>query len=225
IVPGDFRATLEAPTAPDAQGNVPRVRGQLLATGGALVDVEVTSGPCTYHDQTGVVILARDISQQLRHEFELQELALYDDLTGLHNRRGFMLFAEQELARARRDKRAPMIVFADLDKLKEINDNHGHLAGDAALTLFAAAFKSVLRETDIVARWGGDEFVALLGEGGEGAIEQLEPRLGGAISALTKPGTKYRVRATVGSSSIDPARSLTEAIERADTELYQHKKR
>ena len=148
----------------------------------AALDVEIVSSPCVYHDRPAVVVLARDISAQLRYERDLHALALIDELTGLHNRRGFTLFAEQELARARRHGRVPVLVFADLDDLKGINDLHGHASGDAAIRLVAAAFKSILREADIVARWSGDEFVALLSDG-------IRPRRG-----RSTPGSPARSR-------------------------------
>src|SRR5206468_11452242 len=147
--------------------------------------------PCVYHDRPAVVVLARDISAQLRYERDLHALALIDELTGLHNRRGFTLFAEQELARARRHGHVPVLVFADLDDLKGINDVHGHAAGDAAIRLVASAFKSILRETDIVARWSGDEFVALLSDGDLGAAQNISQRLEAAIAALTPKDLPY----------------------------------
>src|SRR4029079_17268819 len=153
-------------------GRPPRVRGRFVKSTGGALDVEISSSPCVYLDQPAVVVLARDISAQLRYERDLHALALIDELTGLHNRRGFTLFAEQELARARRHGRVPVLVFADLDDLKGINDSHGHSAGDAALRLVAAAFKSIVREADIVARWSGDEFVALLSDGDPGDAQK-----------------------------------------------------
>ena len=203
----------------------PRVRGRLLTSTGAPLDVELSSSPCVYHDRPAVVVLARDISSQLRHERDLQALALVDELTGLHNRRGFSLFADQEIARARRSGRMPTLVFADLDDLKEINDVHGHASGDAAIRLVATAFKSILRESDIVARWSGDEFVALLSEGDPSMAEQMGERLAAAIASQGPIDSSYRVSATVGTSTLDPMLSLHDAIERADAELYTRKKR
>jgi diguanylate cyclase (GGDEF)-like protein len=136
-----------------------------------------------------------------------------------------MLFAEQERIRARRDKRVPVVVFADIDGLKAINDNFGHAAGDAAIRLVSHALKSVLRESDIVARWGGDEFVALIGEGGEKAAEQIGQRLTGAIAALRPSSQAYRVSASVGMSQLDTAIPLSEALEKADAALYEIKKK
>jgi len=201
------------------------VRAQMLGVGGNVVEVEVTSSPCVYHNMPATVVLARDITAQLRYERDLHALALVDDLTGLQNRRAFTLFAEQELARARRYGRTPVVVFADLDELKQINDQYGHAAGDAALRLVANALKSIFRETDIVARWSGDEFVALMVEGSEEASQLIGSRLDAAIAVQSPPGLPYIVTASVGATALDPALSLRDAMERADVELYTQKKR
>ena len=226
---GDFataesRDALEGLSSTAQGGRPPRVRGRLLKSSGSALDVEISSSPCVYHDRPAVVVLARDISSQLRHERDLHALALVDELTGLHNRRGFMLFADQEIARARRSGRLPTLVFADLDDLKGINDVHGHASGDDAIRLVARAFKSILRETDIVARWSGDEFVGLLSDGGPSVAEQIGDRLAAAIASQTLADSRYRVSATVGTSILDPMLPLHDAIERADAELYTRKR-
>ena len=219
----ESRDALEGLT--DARGGrPPRVRGRFMKTTGGSLDVEISSSPCVYHDQPAVVVLARDISGQLRYERDLHALALVDELTGLHNRRGFTLFADQEIARARRNGRLPTLVFADLDDLKGINDVHGHASGDAAIRLVAIAFKSILRETDIVARWSGDEFVALLSDGAPMAADLIGERLAAAIASQGSMDLPYAVSATVGTSTLDPILSLRDAIERADAELYTRKK-
>ncbi|MBA4070266.1 MAG: hypothetical protein C0497_00260 [Gemmatimonas sp.] len=223
FVPLELReALLTSPASRDGT-QATRLRGQLRSQTGRLTDVELTVGPCLYLDQPAVVLLARDITQQLRYERDLQALALVDELTGLANRRGFAFFAEAEVARARREQQTPVVVFADIDGLKQINDAHGHAAGDQAIRLVAQAFKSILRESDIVARWGGDEFVALIGEGGEAAAGHMGARLTGAIAALRPAGLPFAVTASLGVSMIDGALPLAEAMERADEALY-HKK-
>lgn len=203
----------------------PRTRARLMTGDGVAVDVEVASSPCLYHDRPAMVLLARDITSQLRYERDLHALALVDDLTGLQNRRAFTLFAEQELARARRYGRTPVVVFADLDGLKQINDQHGHAAGDAALRLVAGALKSIFREADIVARWSGDEFVAMMVEGSDEAAQNIGARLDAAIAMQSPPNQPYVVTASVGASPLDPALPLRDAMERADAELYAQKKR
>jgi diguanylate cyclase (GGDEF)-like protein/PAS domain S-box-containing protein len=208
-----------------ATDRAPRVRAQMLNANGSVVDVEVASSPCVYHDRPAMVLLARDITAQLRYERDLHALALVDELTGLQNRRAFTLFAEQELARARRHGRTPVLVFADLDGLKQINDKHGHSAGDHAIRLVANALRSIFRETDIVARWSGDEFVAMMVDGGDESAQAIGARLDAAIASQSSPGLPYVVTASVGASPLDPALPLRDAMERADAELYSQKKR
>ena len=222
----DSRAALLAAGDGEREAKQPtRFRARLVDIDGGAADVEVTSSPCIYQDEPALVLLARDITAQLRYERDLHALALVDDLTGLQNRRGFTLFAEQELARARRHGRTPMLVFADLDGLKQINDGHGHAAGDDALRQVANALRSVLRESDIVARWSGDEFVALMGEGGETAAESIAARLNAALAAHAPAGQPFAVTASVGMSALAPELPLTNAMERADAELYATRKR
>lgn len=223
FVPAELHDLLDNPPAADGDARTPRQRGQLRSTTGRLVDVELTAGPCLYLDQPAVVVLARDISQQLRFERDLHALALVDELTGLANRRGFAFFADAEVARARRDQHKPVVVFADIDGLKQINDAHGHAAGDLAIRVVAQAFKSILRESDIAARWGGDEFVALIGEGGEAVASQLSARMAGAISALRPVGLPYNIAASLGVSALNPELPLAEAMEQADAALYRKK--
>ncbi len=223
FIPLGLREALLTSPASNSGEHATRLRGQLRSQTGRLTDVELTVGPCLYLDQPAVVLLARDITQQLRYERDLQALALVDELTGLANRRGFAFFAEAEVARARREEHTSVVVFADIDGLKQINDAHGHAAGDQAIRLVAQAFKGILRESDIVARWGGDEFVALIGEGGETVAGHMGARLTGAIAALRPAGLPFTVRASLGVSTLDPALPLAEAMERADQALYHRK--
>lgn len=220
----ESRALLMAPGAPGTPAT--RARGRMATSDGVAVDVELTASPCRYHDRPATLVLARDITQQLRVERDLESLALLDELTGLHNRRGFTLFAEQELARARRYRRAAVLLFADMDDLKRINDVHGHAAGDAALRAVARALRSIVRESDVVARWAGDEFVALLLEGTEAEAIDFQERLSTALDAQASD-LPFAVRATLGTSRLGPddATSLSDALDRADAALYERKSR
>jgi PAS domain S-box-containing protein len=103
----------------------------------------------------------QDITERKRAEAALQSLSLVDELTGLYNRRGFLAVTEQHLAAIRRSERVPVILYADLDGLKVINDSLGHREGDRALVKAAEIFREIFRTSDIVARFGGDEFVVL----------------------------------------------------------------
>jgi diguanylate cyclase (GGDEF)-like protein/PAS domain S-box-containing protein len=217
-----------APTdTPTDLTGVARARGQLVGADGTRVDVEIATGPCRYHDAPAMVMLARDITEQLRHEHDLHALALRDDLTGLHNRRGFTILAEQELARARRYGRSALLLFADLDGLKGINDEFGHAAGDEALRLMARALRSVVRESDVVARWGGDEFVALIFETEAPRAESIAARLNDALRRLAGEKLPFVASMSVGMTPLDPENvtDIVGAIARADADLYLRRQR
>ncbi|MGZ8457873.1 MAG: diguanylate cyclase domain-containing protein, partial [Gemmatirosa sp.] len=150
--------------APHARPLGRRLRTRMRGADDTAIDVEVATSPCRYSDRDAAVLVARDIGPQLRYERELRELALLDELTGLHNRRGFLTFAEAELRRLRQSGRGAALLFADLDGLKRINDAHGHAAGDDALVAVAHGLREVVGAQGLVARWSGDEFVALVPE-------------------------------------------------------------
>jgi diguanylate cyclase (GGDEF)-like protein/PAS domain S-box-containing protein len=107
----------------------------------------------------------RDITQRKAMEEELARLAMVDDLTGLRNRRGFLAIAEPIKELAQRNRQPVALLFIDLDNLKEINDRHGHGAGDQALVAMADLLRATFRESDVVARLGGDEFAVLITDG------------------------------------------------------------
>jgi diguanylate cyclase (GGDEF)-like protein/PAS domain S-box-containing protein len=202
FVDEDFRALFGSRAAGGSESaDVMRVRGRVRTVLGGAVDVEVTSSPCRYHDRDATVVLARDVTQQLRIERDLRSLALLDELTGLHNRRGFMLFAEQELTRARRYGREAALVFADMDGLKAINDEHGHAAGDRALNAMASALRSIVRESDVVARWAGDEFAVLLLESSAMNVTLFADRLAASIE-IQSASLTFVVKESVGTSSL-----------------------
>jgi diguanylate cyclase (GGDEF)-like protein len=189
----------------------------MQALDGDAVDVEAATSPCRFSGRDAAVILARDIGPQLRYERELRELALLDELTGLHNRRGFLTFAEAELRRLRLAGRGAALLFADLDGLKRINDAHGHAAGDEALTAVAHALREVVGAQGLVARWSGDEFVALVHEppgrptapadallSDVAVAEAFELRLRASIDRRRSPLSPYGVSASVGAHHLPP---------------------
>lgn len=109
--------------------------------------------------------LVLEVAERRRAEEEVRRLSLTDALTGLFNRRGFYVHAEQALKKAHRSGRLLPLIFVDLDGLKPINDDLGHEVGDALIQDAAAVLASMVREADVLARMGGDEFVILLADG------------------------------------------------------------
>jgi diguanylate cyclase (GGDEF)-like protein/PAS domain S-box-containing protein len=103
-----------------------------------------------------------DITERKAMEDELARLATMDELTGLLNRRGFLAVAEPLARMAERNQQGMALLYIDLDNLKRINDEHGHMAGDQALIALADLLRGTFRDSDVLARWGGDEFVVLL---------------------------------------------------------------
>ncbi|MDQ6830229.1 MAG: diguanylate cyclase [Gemmatimonadota bacterium] len=157
----------------------------------------------------------------------LRSMSLVDELTGLYNRRGFVTLARQQLKMADRMSRRVAQVFVDLDGLKWINDNFGHAEGDRALVETAELLRDVFRESDIVARIGGDEFVVLALEETEPADEIFAARLRSAISrhnALTP--RMYPLAVSIGVATYDPADpcALDELMQRADRLMYVEKR-
>ena len=156
---------------------------------------------------------------------ELQKLAITDPLTGAFNRRAVVERTEAELVLSQRTNKAFSIVLLDLDHFKAINDEYGHAVGDAALKAVVATVKTELRQTDVVGRWGGEEFLLIAVQTpGPGAIELAERlRFRIAETPISAGFATLQLSASFGiaeSSSTDTAESL---IDRADQGLYQAK--
>ena len=169
----------------------------------------------------------QDITERKRAEAALQSLSLVDELTGLYNRRGFLAVTEQHLAAIRRNEKVPVILYADLDGLKEINDSLGHHEGDRALVKAAEIFKDTFRSSDILARMGGDEFVVLAAIGSEESTESLATRLQEKFSASNASRNRpYDLSISVGLARFDPeaGHSIEDLMARADRAMYEDKR-
>ena len=155
----------------------------------------------------------------------IQTLATRDELTGLLNRRHGQQMLEQELARARRSGRPFCLALLDLDHFKRINDGHGHSAGDAVLRTFAPAALAAIRASDVLARWGGEEFVLLLADTGLPAARAAAERLREGVAASQVPvgGRELGVTVSIGLTEYRPGESMSQLLERADLLLYEAK--
>jgi diguanylate cyclase (GGDEF)-like protein/PAS domain S-box-containing protein len=168
----------------------------------------------------------QDISQRKAMEAELRTLATYDALTGLHNRRFFDGELAQQLRRTRRHGEAAAVLLLDLDGFKHVNDALGHHAGDELLKHVASVLKGRLRESDIVARFGGDEFAVLLPYATApyaatvaGALER-ELRL----SPFAVDGIPVIARASIGVAALAPDLDAEDTLRAADREMYRAKR-
>jgi diguanylate cyclase (GGDEF)-like protein len=184
----------------------------------------------------GTALMIHDISETAALLDMLAEMAGTDELTGALNRRRFMEQAERELAVARRAGRPLSVIVTDLDHFKNINDSHGHAAGDAALRTAAARMREGLRTTDLFCRFGGEEFAALLPdtdmEGAERLAERLRTLL--AESPIVWEGKSFPLTASFGVSALAPAGQGTQApaadgtsldilLRKADEAMYRAK--
>ncbi len=182
----------------------------------------------------GFVGLHTDISQRKEVEKklidtidEVRNLSLRDDLTGLYNRRGFLTLAEQQLKIADRMMDDILLLFADMDYLKLINDTYGHKTGDMAIINAAECLKETFRESDIIARIGGDEFVVLTIETTEANAETLIQRLETIIDTCNEnKGNPYKISLSIGSAKYNSSNPCTveELISRADKIMYDQKR-
>lgn len=174
----------------------------------------------------GVASLAEDITERIEAEEMLREMSLRDELTELNNRRGFMTLAAQQVKNATRFRQKVVLVYADLDGLKSINDTFGHDAGDRAIKDVADILRSCFRSTDVIARLGGDEFAALTLEKGEQDSAAILSRLEEKIRRHNAGGNRpYTLSISLGVTRYDPynACSLEELLRRGDEAMYAQK--
>jgi diguanylate cyclase (GGDEF)-like protein/PAS domain S-box-containing protein len=174
-----------------------------------------------------LVIVSRDITERKLQEERLKDQAILDELTGLYNRRGFMALANQHLKQAKRTKRRALVIFADLNGLKRINDTHGHADGDRALIATADIFNRTFRDSDVVARVGGDEFAILAIEADEHHLNTIRLRLQQAVDVVNRRNLHpFELSVSIGVVSYDPEQpaSVEELMASADREMYVHKR-
>jgi two-component system cell cycle response regulator len=172
--------------------------------------------------------LRRALRFALERQTVLQRLSHRDDLTGLHNRRGFLIQADQLTRSALRHEASLLLLFLDLDQLKVINDTFGHAEGNRALLEAADVLRRCFRQSDLLARFGGDEFAALAMTGGDADETLIRARLQGALDAVNvQPDRDYPLAFSVGLLTCAPAEAtpIESMLERADQLMYREKRR
>jgi diguanylate cyclase (GGDEF)-like protein len=170
--------------------------------------------------------LLRDLARTAEEELLSAHLAATDHLTGLTNRRGLENFAPNALALCRRLQKPATFVYLDLDRFKQVNDRYGHAEGDRALTTFAQGLRTVFRESDIIARIGGDEFIVLLVDAVLASAAVALGRLRAHLAEVSRGAPRgYEIQFSVGLVEFDPNRhaSIDDLLKEADVAMYQDK--
>jgi diguanylate cyclase (GGDEF)-like protein/PAS domain S-box-containing protein len=212
-------------------GEVHNAELQLKRKNGSKIDVILNVS--AIFDEQGEVLYSRsvwrDITDRKQLEEEIKATAITDDLTGLLNRRGFLRFAQKQIEIANREKTNFSLLYLDLNDMKIINDEFGHLEGDRALKYIANILNKTFRSSDIIARVGGDEFAILItGARGSATERTVIDNLIGNLSNYDEDAERgYTLSVSTGIAHYDPAHpcSLEDLLLRADALMYENKQR
>jgi diguanylate cyclase (GGDEF)-like protein len=169
-----------------------------------------------------------DITERKRAEAAIQALSVVDELTGLYNRRGFLAFSEQHLMSIQRTNKSLMVVYADLDGLKQINDSFGHMEGDRALTKTAELLTETFRSSDVLGRLGGDEFTVFAAVEPDGGVDSALARLNSKFATFNASKVApYKLSISVGLAIMNPdqAETVEQLMARADQAMYENKRK
>ncbi|MEO8484050.1 MAG: diguanylate cyclase [Acidobacteriota bacterium] len=172
-------------------------------------------------------MLRRALRFAIGRQSKLQSLSHKDDLTGLNNRRGFLILAEQQVKIAKRQRTPFLLLFLDLDELKVVNDTFGHAEGNRAIVEAADLLRGCFRQSDVLARFGGDEFAAfaLSSEGTDDS--SVRARINAALARVNaKPDRAYPLGFSMGVLACAPGEegSVEALLERADALMYREKR-
>lgn len=154
---------------------------------------------------------------------ELEEMSFRDPLTGLYNRRYFIEFLDNQLAFSRRAEVPLSIVLMDLDHFKKINDSMGHLVGDTVLREFSRLVQGLVRESDIVARFGGEEFIIILPQTGKSAAAGVADRIRDTVKRSDFRGLPWSMTLSAGVAELRDGDTQETLLSRVDQRLYTGK--
>lgn len=168
--------------------------------------------------------LKEEIAERERAERELERLATTDPLTQLYNRRKFEELLDYEIERGKRFQSSLSFIFCDIDRFKRINDEYGHDTGDMVLRAFSKILKSNIRASNILARWGGEEFVLFIPNASADIATGIAEKLRIAVSTHDFP-VPWKVTASFGVTQFIGNESRNAALKRADNALYSAKEK
>lgn len=194
---------------------------------GEIINVETFGSSIIFNGKPAYTATSLDITERKRMENEVRDLSLRDHLTELYNRRGFISLAEQQIKVAKRSEKEVLLTFIDVDNLKLINDRFGHEEGDKALIETANIIRHAFRQSDIIARVGGDEFAILAIDTIDMDSEAFSKRLQQKIDECNaKEFRQYILSMSWGTAIFDPESSISidELISSADKLMYEQKR-
>lgn len=189
--------------------------------------IEVRVSRSHWEGESACLATLSDVTEKVRIREHLQTLAYQDPLTGLMNRRGFFVLAEQIARASKQDHKPFLVFFLDVDGLKGINDTYGHDQGDALISEAADVLRTTFRASDVLARMGGDEFAVLAPEANMKTAGMLGGRLQANIDAVNSRGVRpYSLSMSVGTVQFDPCQEtdLNRLVATADELMYRNKR-
>ena len=220
-----MRALLAGESPVEAEFHWRTRAGDLRLIQWSLTGLSDRHGGITHMVGTGIDVTEarRWVEERVEGEARLRHMADHDALTGLFNRRRFEEELERHIAHGRRYGMSGALLMLDLDGFKQVNDNHGHRIGDRVLTAVAAVLRQRLRESDVIARFGGDEFAVLMPVGGATRARELAKLLATAVhSDVGTPAGP--LSASVGIAVLDESSTPDDLLSRADDAMYAEKR-
>ncbi|MFP4461393.1 MAG: diguanylate cyclase [Thermotogota bacterium] len=178
-------------------------------------------------DWRKIEISIEDITEKNLLLKKLHEMAHEDSLTGLNNRRGFTFLGRQQLQIAKRERKKLTFLYVDMDGMKSINDAYGHKEGDEAIKALANILKKTFRDSDILARIGGDEFCGLLINTENETIESIKKRLNQSVHCANQDFNKpYKLSISIGLKELYPTDNdqLEDYLKATDQLMYEEKR-
>ena len=194
---------------------------------GSICPMDLTATMIPWEGKTAIVLTLRDVTERSRMEEELRVAATYDELTGLYNRRHFMMQLEASISAAKRHEFPLSLALCDVDKFKSVNDTYGHVAGDEVLAKFGRLVDELIRTEDFAGRFGGDEFCVVFPHVSAAntvhSLERIRRELG-KITFRANGGRTFSSSATFGVAGLTPdVASAKDFLEAADRALYEAK--
>ncbi len=220
---GHEQAALCVPLVAAEGRRRPDAAERARALGALLLTRDAPAAPLPPAERELVEGIAAQLAVALQRAW-LYHRATTDELTQLHNRAWLERLLADELARARARRGRLALILFDLDHFKRVNDTHGHQAGDEVLREVAVRARAALREGDVIGRWGGEEFLALLPGGGAAGAAKAADKLAAAIAAPPIGAARLHVTASLGIAVYpDHGRALEDLVRSADQALYAAK--